>query len=215
MNKNLLIKLYKPLAEVNSFPGMDKNWRILNPYATNFEYFEFFANKYYADNNFRNIIFGLNPGRFGCGKTGITFTDEKILKSKLKYPRNISQPDKEKTATRIYSVVEETFGGDLDLFFSKYFMSNIFPFGAIDLNGNNVVFNDLMKVSSVRDFSLDFVENTLRLFNPRRVLCIGLGSHRFIVENFPNIKVKYLHHPARVFPEEKKDIYKTELSYDL
>lgn len=34
-----------------------------------------FFEKYYADNNRRTFIFGINHGRFGSGITGIIFSD--------------------------------------------------------------------------------------------------------------------------------------------
>ena len=38
-----------------------------------------FYNKFYSDNNNRIICFGINPGRFGGGITGIPFTDPYFL----------------------------------------------------------------------------------------------------------------------------------------
>ena len=34
-----------------------------------------FYQKFYADNQVRTFIFGINPGRFGAGVTGVPFTD--------------------------------------------------------------------------------------------------------------------------------------------
>lgn len=212
MIKRELIKLYKSLSHIRNFIGLEPGWTLLNPYADNFDRFEFFTNRFYSDNKRRDIIFALNPGRLGCGKTGITLTDENILISRLGYPDNISKPDREKTATRIYSVIGEVFGGDFDAFFSKFFMSNIFPFGVVDEKGNNAAFDDIMKISAVSEFSFGFVRETLNIFHPERMLCVGLGSHKFITRNFPDYNPVYLHHPARVFPEEKKKVYRKHLS---
>ena len=34
-----------------------------------------FYQKYYTDSQPRNFMFGINPGRFGAGITGVPFTD--------------------------------------------------------------------------------------------------------------------------------------------
>lgn len=216
MGKKELINLYKPLAKINYFKGINGNWKILNPYADNFERFEFFVRKYYDDDKNRDIVLALNPGRFGCGKTGIALTDENILNMKFGFPNKIENPNKEKTATRIYSIIDDAFSGDFSRFFSMVFMSNIFPFGVVDKNGNNVVFDDLIKIKSIREFSLEFVKNTLELFKPEKVFCVGLRGYNFVLKNFPGLKIQYLHHPARVFPEDKKEIYRKIISeYNL
>ena len=41
---------------------------------------ETFFYKFYNDTNPRHLIFGINPGRFGAGTTGINFTAPKQLK---------------------------------------------------------------------------------------------------------------------------------------
>ena len=43
-----------------------------------------FFKKYYDDNQFRTIIFGINPGRFGAGVTGVPFTDPAKLETDWK-----------------------------------------------------------------------------------------------------------------------------------
>ena len=40
---------------------------------------EAFFYKFYSDSNPRRMIFGINPGRFGAGTTGINFTAPKQL----------------------------------------------------------------------------------------------------------------------------------------
>jgi hypothetical protein len=56
--------------------------RIMNPFQENVEIMNLsakFYRKYYNDQNRRHLILGINPGRFGAGITGITFTDPKRL----------------------------------------------------------------------------------------------------------------------------------------
>ncbi len=50
---------------------------ILNPYSTPRmrDYVRSFLVKYFSDNRKRVLVFGINPGRFGAGITGVTFSD--------------------------------------------------------------------------------------------------------------------------------------------
>src|SRR3989338_3224265 len=54
----------------------------MNPYQDEKtrEYSRLFLRKFYADNQKRVFVFGINPGRFGAGVTGVTFTDPVALK---------------------------------------------------------------------------------------------------------------------------------------
>jgi hypothetical protein len=44
------------------------------------ELVKIFFNKFFNDNKSRRLIFGINPGRFGAGTTGVNFTGPKQLK---------------------------------------------------------------------------------------------------------------------------------------
>ena len=50
---------------------------VMNPYrdAAVQSHVAGFLHKFYADTNARVFTFGINPGRFGSGTTGITFTE--------------------------------------------------------------------------------------------------------------------------------------------
>jgi len=204
-----ILSFYKDLAKVKLFEDMPPEWQLVNPYINHGDKFEFFIRKYYQDKNKRDLIIALNPGRHGCNKTGIALTDENILFTKMGYPNNGSKPEVERTATKIYSII----GGlhpHLDTFFSRFFMTNIFPFGVV-ADGKNVVFNKIIKIPSINNFSQTFVSKSIELFNPERILCVGRGSERFIRKHFPNYNIGYLHHPAYTFPEKEKEKYRVSL----
>jgi hypothetical protein len=208
MNSRILA-FYKKLRNVISFQGMPPNWQLINPYFRHWERFEFFINEYYQDGNKRDLIIALNPGRKGCNKTGIALTDENVLFSKLKYPTKNSNPEVERTATKIYSIIEELHPS-FYTFFSKFFMTNIFPFGVV-ANGRNVVFHKIINIPSIKKFSKEFISESIEIFNPDRIICIGRGSEKFILEHFPDQKPIYLRHPAYTFPEKERMKYREYL----
>src|SRR5260221_11513749 len=66
---------------------------------------EQFYKKYYADNNRRTLIFGINPGRFGAGITGINFTAPKQLSENCGIPHPFKMQS-ELSAEFIYEAIE-------------------------------------------------------------------------------------------------------------
>jgi hypothetical protein len=102
---------------------------------------EFFS-KYYNDNNKRLFVIGINPGRFGGGLTGISFTDPVALKERCVIKNNFSTR-MELSSTFIYKVIDR-FGG-VDKFFSKVFLTALYPL-AIIKNGRNYNYYDEKKL---------------------------------------------------------------------
>lgn len=201
---------------IRDFDGLD--WKLVNPYNDDeiWDRFKWFVETYYkSDQSQRNLIIALNPGRKGCSKTGIALTDEDILKNKLGYPGQILKPEREpNTAQRVYVVIEDVFHGDFHKFFSCYFLTNVFPFGVEDNQGNNMNdFLKLIKLPSVNGFSNGFIADSINLFEPERILCIGKESEKFITKNFPDKRHVPLPHPSdrRGFPEDKKERWRETL----
>lgn len=188
---------------------MPSTWQLVNPYIEHWDKFEFFIKKYYCDKNRRDLIIALNPGRKGCNKTGIALTDENVLFTKLKYPNHNSKPEVERTATRIYTLIEEVHP-NINTFFSKFFMTNIFPFGVVS-DGKNVVFNKIIKIPTINEFCEKFISDSIKIFNPKRIFCVGKYSKKFIQKHFLNQKPVYLYHPAYRFPEKEKEKYRKYL----
>lgn len=204
-----VLSFYKELREIKSFQDMPSTWQLVNPYLEHWDRFEFFINKYYQDENRRDLIIALNPGRYGCNKTGIALTDENVLFTKLNYTHHKSKLEIEGTATKIYSIIEELYP-NFNTFFSRFFMTNIFPFGVI-ADGKNVVFNKIIRVQSINNFCKSFITKSIDIFKPKKIFCIGRGSEKFIHKHFPNHNPIYLHHPAYTFPEKEKEKYRVNL----
>jgi len=203
--KSKILSLYRQLVEINSFDNMPSSWRLVNPYQNYWARFEFFINKYYCDNHSCNLIIALNPGRYGCNKTGIALTDENVLATKLNYPGSIPTVMKERTATAIYNIIDELHP-DLHTFFSVFYMTNVFPFGVVK-NGKNVEFKDIIRIPSIQMFCRQFIYNTIEIFRPEKIICIGRGSEKFMNNHFPSSNPVYLHHPSRGLPEQAKEDY--------
>ena len=71
---NRILYFYQSLSAPHNLP---KDIETMNPYTNTktWAIVEQFYQKYYNDNHLRIALFGINPGRFGAGATGIPFTD--------------------------------------------------------------------------------------------------------------------------------------------
>ena len=202
-----ILSFYKDIVTIESFEDMPPSWQLVNPYAIHWDRFEFFIKKYYKTGSKRDLIIALNPGRKGCNKTGIALTDENVLCTKLGYPSNNQKPEVERTATRIWSIIEKLHP-NLNTFFSKFFMTNIFPFGIVE-DGKNVDFSKIIKIQSIKNFSKAFISKSIDIFDPEKIICIGRKSEEFMYSHFSDqrLRLTYLHHPARTFGEKEKMTY--------
>ena len=225
MLREEILEFYSTLKEVNkdNFDGFPKDWELANPYKKYWNRFKFFVDNYYHDDSPRDLIIALNPGRKGCSRTGIALTDEKTLKTKLGCPESIlnlkeERPEEENTAQRVYPIIEEVFSGDMDKFFSRYFLTNVFPFGITNKKRNNVNFKQLIKIESINDFSNKFISDSIKLFKldkSKRLLCVGRGSEDFIGKKFKKFIPKYLPHPSPLNRNWSMDDIKKEWRHTL
>ena len=79
-----------------------------------------FYEKYYNDNNERYAFFGINPGRFGGGVTGIPFTDPIRLEKICGIPNDFEKKQ-ELSSVFIYDMID-AFGGAAK-FYKRFYIS--------------------------------------------------------------------------------------------
>lgn len=97
-----------------------------------------FYSKYFKDNNKRLFVFGINPGRFGGGLTGISFTDPVALREHCGIENNLGNK-KELSSKFIYEMIN-AFGGT-DIFYSNIFLSALYPLALVK-DGKNYNYYD-------------------------------------------------------------------------
>jgi Domain of unknown function (DUF4918) len=135
-----------------------------------------FMNKYYNDSKPRRLLFGINPGRFGGGITGINFTGPRQLKENcgIDHPFGNSS---ELSAEFIYEVIDK-YGGP-DKFYSDYFISAVCPLG-FTKNGINLNYYDDKQLQKViTPFIIENIQKQLSFsFERDRCICIG-GEKNF------------------------------------
>jgi len=132
---------------------------------------EQFYQKFYSDTNKRTLIFGINPGRFGAGVTGVNFTGPKQLKENCGIDHSLKMHS-ELSAEFIYEAIEK-YGG-VKKFYSEFFITALSPLG-YTRNGINLnYYDDRTLQSAVTPFIVECIEKQLQWnVNHEKCICIG------------------------------------------
>src|SRR5215467_6445677 len=153
-----IINFYKSLDP----PRLPEGIEILFPQQSKevMKVVETFFYKFYNDAHSRHLIFGINPGRFGAGTTGINFTAPKQLKEfcGIAHP---FKPQTELSAEFIYESIQ-AFGGVMK-FYEKYFITSVSPLGFVK-NGVNLNYYDDKKLqNAVTPFIISSIQKQISL----------------------------------------------------
>ena len=133
-----------------------------------------FLDKYYNDNKPRRLLFGINPGRFGAGVTGVNFTAPRQLKQfcKIEHP---FKDQSELSAEFIYEMIMQ-YGGP-EKFYGNYFITSVCPLGFIK-NGKNInYYDDKELLATVEPFIIKAIEMQLKM-NVDRDTCYSIGGEK-------------------------------------
>ena len=169
-----VLQFYKNLHIQQCLP---KEVEILNPYQdeNTFMLCEKFYRKYYSDYNDRTLIFGINPGRFGGGLTGIPFTDPIKLQQNCEIANDL--PKKvELSADFIYKMIN-AYGGP-DQFYKDFYITAVSPLGFIK-GGKNLNYYDIRDLqNSITSFIIDCFEKQISFgVNTKVCYCLGEGEN--------------------------------------
>lgn len=98
---------------------------VLNEFIENEKLVREFYEKYVNNNidNIKVVMCGINPGRYGAGKTGIPFIDFNSLSELL---QNIKRKDSERSAEFFYSIIKNY---RAEKFYSNIYVTNICSIG--------------------------------------------------------------------------------------
>ena len=168
LGKNIT-EFYKSLEP----PPLPKGIEILYPQKNKdvIKLVEIFFNKFYDDNKSRHLIFGINPGRFGAGTTGINFTAPKQLKQFC----GIDHPFRSQTelsAEFFYDLIQ-AYGG-VQKFYKDYFITSVSPLGFIKDGVNLNYYDDKELRDRVTPFIIGSIQKQLSLgFQTDYCICIG------------------------------------------
>jgi len=154
-------------------PPLPKGIEILFPQENKevMKVVETFFCKFYNDTNPRHLIFGINPGRFGAGTTGINFTAPKQLKEFCGIDHSFKSQT-ELSAEFIYESIQ-AYGG-VEKFYANYFITSVSPLGFLK-NGLNLNYYDDKKLQTIATpFIINSIQKQISLgFKTDFCICIG------------------------------------------
>jgi len=175
-----ILAFYKGLSPSFSMP---EGIAIMNPFtdATAWRLAKTFYEKFYSDTRPRHFIFGINPGRFGGGITGVPFTDPIRLQDKCGIPNDLKRLP-ELSSHFIYAMID-AYGG-VERFYGDHYFTALSPLG-FTWNGKNLNYYDdreLLKTSE--PFILQCIRQQLDTMATTTDVCYCLGEG----ENFKQFR---------------------------
>lgn len=192
------------------FP-MPEGISIMNPYQDKeaLRAATAFYEKFYGDTNPRVFIFGINPGRFGGGVTGVPFTDPQKLREKCGIANEWKNLP-ELSSKYIYEMIE-AYGG-VSSFYGKFYITALSPLGYVKDGKNLNYYDDKELLRSAEPYMLQCIRRQLETMpTSSTCFCLGEGEnfkqfsrinnkHQFFKEIIP------LPHPRWIMQYRRKRI---------
>ncbi|MBD1210491.1 MAG: DUF4918 family protein [Ignavibacteria bacterium] len=180
-----------------------------------------FCDKYFADKKSNRVsVWGINPGRFGGGLTGLSFTDPVILRE-ICGIQNTLGTKHELSAEYVWSVIAE-YGG-AERFFGDFFLTALCPLGfvkqkeASEINYN--FYDDKALFQAVKSFMVETMQQQIAMGLRQDVaICFGTGK---LHSAFEAINAEYsfferilpLEHPRFIMQYRRKEIAQYRQKY--
>lgn len=205
-----VIQLYKnpPYHARQTFPN---GIEVLNPYAhtETRECVNRFYEKFFSDNRKRVCIFGINPGRFGGGVTGVPFTDPVALEGTCGIANKLSK--RRETSSRfIYEVIDQW--GGVRKFYKSFFLTAVFPLGLTRNGLNYNYYDDPSILATLRPLAIESIKKQIGLgMDTESAVVLGTGANHRVFQSINNEygffeKVYALEHPRFIMQYQRKNL---------
>lgn len=206
------IAYYNSLAAPANLPP---DVAVLNPYQQpEVEHIvgEFYS-RFFNDTNPRVFVLGINPGRFGAGVTGISFTTPQNLRRYCGIENDLRDTP-ELSSRFIYQVVE-AFGG-AQAFYGHFFLTSLFPLaltkagrGAGPINYN--FYDDRATTEALWPAITETVRTQINFgYNRKVAVCLGRKNETYLrrlndQQGFFD-RIVTLDHPRYILQYKTKDM---------
>jgi hypothetical protein len=203
-----ILKFYR---ELSPKLHLNEGVAIMNPFTDQYAWqlAETFYNKFYSDTDPRRYIFGINPGRFGAGVTGVPFTDPIRLKEVCGIDNDLPRKA-ELSSLFIYDMIE-AYGG-AKTFYHDFYITALSPLG-FTKNGINLnYYDDKALMKSIEPFMVECIRKQQQTISTTDTcFCLGEGTNFKI---FQKLNEKYqffkeiipLPHPRFIMQYRRKKI---------
>jgi hypothetical protein len=168
-------RFYRSLAKEE--PAVPAGVHVMNPYREKsvMNTCRIFSEKYFSDENRRIFLFGINPGRFGAGVTGITFTDPVRLEKNCGIANDLDKRQ-ELSSVFVYDMIDR-FGGP-EKFYLRFFLTAICPLG-FTKDGLNMNYYDTRDLEeAVKTFIVKTIREQIAFgCDTSFAACLGEGKN--------------------------------------
>ena len=132
-----------------------------------------FARRFYAADAPRVGIFGINPGRFGGGRTGVPFTDPVALTANCGIAHELPKQRRELSSEFVYQFID-ALGGPPE-FYQHFYLHSVYPL-ELTRDGKNYNYYDAPAVTKALwpDLRLSLTQQVQQL-GLRRDVAVSLG----------------------------------------
>ena len=192
------------------------NIDVLNPFredALALSFSDAFYRKYYNDDNKRWGVFGINPGRFGGGLTGVPFTDFKRLQQVCGIDTK-GNSSHEPSSEFIYHMI--TALGGVDNFYQNFYINSVCSLGFIVHKGNNKWINynyydDKVLFAIAKPFIVKTMKKQIALgLHTEECFCLGKKNSEFFAtinseHHFFDV-ITELPHPRFIIQYKRKQL---------
>lgn len=214
-----LVAHYKGIQKPNNLPN---GVELLFPFdqLPVIEAISGFYSKYFADQEKRIMLVGINPGRFGGGVTGIPFTDPQVMEEELSM-KNEFDKKPELSSKFIYEMIN--YMGGPEIFYSRFLLSSVCPLGFMKEGKNMNYYDDKELEEVLEDYMVKSIKWHLEHVATNEVVySLGQGKN---IKYLAYLNKKYnlfgrivpLPHPRWILQYRRKRLpeflalYKTEL----
>ena len=169
-----------------------------------------FADKFYAADQPRVALLGINPGRLGMGRTGVAFTDPVALREICGIANDLPPGRPELSTQFVYRVVE-ALGGPAE-FYRHFFLSSLYPLVLLN-NGLNHNYYDSPALAKALWPDLQrSLRQQVADFGLRRDVAVSLGRRNgeFLTKLNQELglfdKIVVLDHPRYLMQYRRRDL---------
>jgi len=203
---NKVIKFYQDIIPAVKLP---KDVEMMLPFSGEevMSIVRKFYVKFFSDRNERIYVFGINPGRFGGGVTGIPFTDPLRLEIDCGIFNDFTKRG-EISAEFIYKMIG-AFGGPAE-FYRCFFITAISPVGFIKDGLNLNYYDDKSLEKTVTPYIVETMKQQLNMGARKDVaVCLGTGKNLKYFENLNQLhnffgRIVPLEHPRFIMQYRRK-----------
>ena len=134
-----------------------------------------FYQRFYMDNQARTFLFGINPGRFGAGVTGVPFTDPVRLETECGIKNDF--PKKSELSSVFVWQFINAYGG-AGAFCRDFYITSLSPLGFIKDGKNINYYDDRQLQKAVEPFIAWNIRAQLDFGAKREAaICLGEGQN--------------------------------------